>query len=52
MQFVKGPDFTNWRVLIEPSNQIRDAYATGRGGFRVRANGIEIEKGGLADCRH
>ena len=47
MQFVKGPDLPTGGVLIEPSAQIRDAYATGRGGFRVRAKWhVETEKGG------
>ena len=47
MQFVKGPDFPTGGLLVEPAESIREAYATGRGGFRVRANWqIETEKGG------
>ncbi|MBT6565271.1 MAG: DNA topoisomerase IV subunit A, partial [Candidatus Puniceispirillum sp.] len=47
MQFVKGPDFPTGGLLVEPADSIRDAYATGRGGFRVRARWeIEKEKGG------
>ena len=47
MQFVKGPDFPTGGVLVEPATSIRDAYATGRGGFRVRAQWeVEREKGG------
>ncbi|MGB2107114.1 MAG: DNA topoisomerase IV subunit A, partial [Candidatus Puniceispirillum sp.] len=47
MQYVKGPDFPTGGLLVEPADSIRDAYATGRGGFRVRARWeIEKEKGG------
>ncbi|MGB2235536.1 MAG: DNA topoisomerase IV subunit A, partial [Candidatus Puniceispirillum sp.] len=47
MQYVKGPDFPTGGLLVEPAGSIRDAYATGRGGFRVRARWeIEKEKGG------
>ena len=47
MQFVKGPDFPTGGVLVEPAASIKDAYATGRGGFRVRARWkTEREKGG------
>jgi len=47
LQFVKGPDFPTGGVLVEPANTIREAYATGRGGFRVRAKwSVETEKGG------
>jgi topoisomerase-4 subunit A len=34
---VKGPDFPTGGVLIEPHSSMIEAYATGRGGFRVRA---------------
>ena len=34
---VPGPDFPTGGVLVEDRDQIADAYATGRGGFRVRA---------------
>jgi topoisomerase-4 subunit A len=34
---IKGPDFPTGGVLVEPAEAIRDAYETGRGGFRVRA---------------
>ncbi len=34
---VPGPDFPTGGVLVEPAEAIREAYATGRGGFRVRA---------------
>lgn len=35
--YVKGPDFPTGGVLIEPAESMIEAYATGRGGFRVRA---------------
>ncbi|MGH1417614.1 MAG: DNA topoisomerase IV subunit A [Hyphomicrobiaceae bacterium] len=35
--FVPGPDFPTGGVLVESPEQIREAYATGRGGFRLRA---------------
>ena len=34
---VPGPDFPTGGVLVEDREQIVEAYATGRGGFRVRA---------------
>ena len=47
LQFVKGPDLPTGGILIEPAASMREAYATGRGGFRVRAKWhVETEKGG------
>ena len=47
LRYVKGPDFPTGGVIVEPQASIREAYATGRGGFRVRAKwSIEKEKGG------
>ena len=47
MQFVRGPDFPTGGVLVEPEESIREAYGTGRGGFRLRARwAVEKEKGG------
>ena len=37
IEFVPGPDFPTGGVLVEPTESIADAYATGRGGFRLRA---------------
>jgi topoisomerase-4 subunit A len=37
VQFVKGPDFPTGGVLVEAADGIRQAYATGRGSFRLRA---------------
>ncbi|CAH0266597.1 DNA topoisomerase IV subunit A [Roseomonas sp. CECT 9278] len=34
---IKGPDFPTGGVLVESAESIREAYETGRGGFRVRA---------------
>ena len=32
-----GPDFPTGGVLVEPPESIAEAYATGRGSFRLRA---------------
>ncbi len=47
LEHVTGPDFPTGGVVVDSPAAIADAYATGRGGFRVRAR-IEkvIEKGG------
>ncbi len=37
LKYVKGPDFPTGGVCIENSAAMEEAYATGRGGFRVRA---------------
>ena len=34
---IRGPDFPTGGVLVEPPEAIAQAYATGRGGFRLRA---------------
>ncbi len=41
---VPGPDFPTGGVLVESAESIAEAYATGRGGFRLRAK-WEVEKG-------
>ena len=47
MKYVKGPDFPTGGVLVESPENILEAYTTGRGGFRLRADyEIEREKGG------
>ncbi|MBY0335529.1 MAG: DNA topoisomerase IV subunit A [Acetobacteraceae bacterium] len=44
---VKGPDFPTGGVLVESREAMREAYETGRGGFRVRARWeVERQKGG------
>ncbi len=37
IKIVPGPDFPTGGVVVEPAESIREAYETGRGGFRVRA---------------
>jgi topoisomerase IV subunit A len=37
LKFVPGPDFPTGGIVVEPPESIREAYETGRGGFRVRA---------------
>lgn len=37
MEFVKGPDFPTGGQLVDSAASIAEAYATGRGSFRVRA---------------
>jgi len=47
MDFVGGPDFPTGGVLVDSREAIAQAYATGRGSFRLRASiSIEKEKGG------
>ena len=47
LDFVGGPDFPTGGVLVDARETIAQAYATGRGSFRLRAR-IEkvVEKGG------
>jgi topoisomerase-4 subunit A len=37
MKYVRGPDFPTGGIIVDPPNVIAEAYATGRGSFRVRA---------------
>ncbi len=37
LKYVKGPDFPTGGVCIETPEAMEETYATGRGGFRVRA---------------
>ncbi len=47
LAFVRGPDFPTGGLVVDTPAAIREAYATGRGGFRVRARwAIERDKGG------
>ena len=43
LSFMPGPDFPTGGVLVETPEIIREAYRTGRGGFRLRAR-WEVEK--------
>ena len=48
VDLVPGPDFPTGGVLVEDRAAIAEAYATGRGGFRIRAQwDVEKLKGGL-----
>ncbi|NBR40013.1 MAG: DNA topoisomerase 4 subunit A, partial [Alphaproteobacteria bacterium] len=47
LDFIKGPDFPTGGVLIDAPDQLAEAYATGRGSFRLRAAWeVETERGG------
>ena len=47
LAFVQGPDFPTGGLVVDSAAVIREAYATGRGAFRVRARWqVEREKGG------
>ncbi len=37
VEFIPGPDFPTGGTLVEPKENILEAYRTGRGGFRLRA---------------
>ena len=41
--FVRGPDLPTGGILVEPAEAILEAYASGRGSFRLRAR-WEVEK--------
>ncbi|EKF20275.1 DNA topoisomerase IV subunit A [Nitratireductor pacificus] len=45
LDFVKGPDFPTGGIIVEDQASIREAYATGRGGFRVRARWEKEDQG-------
>ena len=47
LEYIKGPDFPTGGLVVDTPAAIAEAYATGRGGFRVRARwSVEREKGG------
>ncbi len=37
LQYIPGPDFPTGGTIVEPPENIADAYRTGRGAFRLRA---------------
>ncbi|HRK63389.1 MAG TPA: DNA topoisomerase IV subunit A [Terricaulis sp.] len=37
LKVIPGPDLPTGGIVVEPAESIREAYETGRGGFRVRA---------------
>ncbi|MGY9016174.1 MAG: DNA gyrase subunit A, partial [Rhodospirillales bacterium] len=43
IEFIPGPDFPTGGVLVESRDAVIEAYRTGKGGFRLRAN-WEVEK--------
>jgi topoisomerase-4 subunit A len=45
MAYVRGPDFPTGGVLVDGSASIAEAYATGRGAFRLRARWLREEQG-------
>ncbi|WP_061932814.1 DNA topoisomerase IV subunit A [Aureimonas sp. AU22] len=45
LKFVQGPDFPTGGVVVDGRETIREAYATGRGSFRVRARWEREEQG-------
>src|SRR5437867_6115407 len=45
LKYVPGPDFPTGGVIIDPRSEIAEAYATGRGSFRVRAKWKQEDTG-------
>ena len=45
MQFVKGPDFPTGGQIVDSAASIAEAYATGRGAFRIRARWTVEDQG-------
>jgi topoisomerase-4 subunit A len=45
IRFVPGPDFPTGGIIVESASSIANAYATGRGSFRVRARWSVEETG-------
>jgi topoisomerase-4 subunit A len=45
VEMIPGPDFPTGGVLVEPKEQILEAYRTGRGGFRLRARWTKEDTG-------
>src|SRR5437762_3878811 len=45
LKYVPGPDFPTGGLIIDPRAEIAEAYATGRGSFRVRARWSQEETG-------
>ncbi len=42
LKYVPGPDFPTGGIIVEPPEQIAQAYRTGKGGFRLRCR-YEVE---------
>ncbi|MEO1015085.1 MAG: DNA topoisomerase IV subunit A [Pseudomonadota bacterium] len=45
LNYVKGPDFPTGGVCVEPHEAMIETYATGRGGFRLRARWLTEDLG-------
>jgi len=45
VKFVPGPDFPTGDLIVDPRESVAEAYATGRGSFRVRARWHKEETG-------
>ncbi|MCC6780229.1 MAG: DNA topoisomerase IV subunit A [Hyphomicrobiales bacterium] len=45
VKYVQGPDFPTGGVVVDPPEVVAEAYATGRGSFRVRARWHKEETG-------
>ncbi|WEX07474.1 DNA topoisomerase IV subunit A [Chelativorans sp. AA-79] len=45
LDFVQGPDFPTGGIIVEGRASIREAYETGRGGFRLRARWFKEDQG-------
>jgi topoisomerase-4 subunit A len=45
LKYVPGPDFPTGGVIVDPRETIAEAYATGRGSFRVRAQWNQEDAG-------
>jgi topoisomerase-4 subunit A len=45
LKYIKGPDFPTGGIIVDPQASIAEAYATGRGSFRVRAKWQKEETG-------
>ena len=43
LKYVKGPDFPTGGIVVDSHDSIAEAYATGRGSFRVRAKWAQEE---------
>jgi topoisomerase-4 subunit A len=45
MKYVPGPDFPTGGLIVDPREEIAEAYVTGRGSFRVRARWTKEDAG-------
>jgi len=45
LKYVPGPDFPTGGLIVDPRAEIAEAYATGRGSFRVRARWVQEDTG-------